>query len=71
MGFPGGVSGKEPTATAGSTGDAGPIPWLGMIPRRRAWQSTSVFLAEESHGQRSPAAYSPQGCKESDTTEAT
>ena len=30
-----------------------------------------VFLPGESQGQRSLAGYSPQGCKESDTTEAT
>ena len=30
-----------------------------------------VFLPGESHGQRSLEGYSPQGCKESDTTEAT
>ena len=59
LGLPSSTSGKEPTAIGGPTGDAGLIPWLGMIPWRRAWQSTSVFLAEESHGQRSPAAYSP------------
>ena len=28
-------------------------PWVGKIPWRRAWQSTPVFLAGESHGQRS------------------
>ena len=38
------------------------------IPWRRAWQSTPVFLPEEPQGQ---AGYSPQGCKESDTTEET
>ena len=30
-----------------------------------------VFLAGEFHGQRSLAGYSPQGLKESDTTETT
>jgi len=34
-------------------------------------QTTPVFLPGESHGQRSLAGYSPQGCKESDITEAT
>ena len=38
---------------------------------RRKWKLTSVFLTGESHGQRSLAGYSPQGRKESDTTEAT
>ena len=31
----------------------------------------SVFLPGESHGQSSLVGYSPQGRKESDTTEAT
>ena len=46
-------------------------PWVGKIPWRRAWQPTPVFLPGEPHGQRLPASYSPHGCKESDTTEAT
>ena len=28
-------------------------PCIGKVPRRRAWQSTPVFLPGESHGQRS------------------
>ena len=28
-------------------------PWVGKIPRRRAWQPTPVFLPGEFHGQRS------------------
>ena len=35
----------------------------GMVP-------TSLFLPGESQGQRSLAGHSPQGCKESDMTEA-
>ena len=44
-------------------------PWVGKIPWRRAWHPTPVFLSRESHGQRSLAAYSPWGHKESDMTE--
>ena len=33
-------------------------PWVGKIPRRRAWQPTPVFLPGESHGQRSLAGCS-------------
>ena len=44
-------------------------PWVGKIPWRGPWQPTPVFLPGESHGQRSLAGYSPQGHKESDTTE--
>ena len=36
-------------------------PWVRKIPWRRKWQPTPVFLPGESHGQRSPAGYSPQG----------
>ena len=46
-------------------------PWVGKIPWRRAWQPTPVFLPGESHGQKSLAGYSPRGCKEVDTKEAT
>ena len=44
--------------------------WVRMIPWRREWQPTPVFLPGESHGQRSLAGYSPQGHKELDTTES-
>ena len=44
-------------------------PWVGKIPWRMAWRPTPVFLPGESHGQRSLAGYSPQGHRESDTTE--
>ena len=40
-------------------------------PWRWAWQPTSVFLPEESHGQRSVAGYSPGGRTESYMTEVT
>ena len=46
-------------------------PWVETIPWRRKWQPTSVFLPGEPHGQRSLEGYSPQNCKESDTTEHT
>ena len=54
----------------------GKIPWRRKwqstpvrIPWKRKWQPTPVFLPGESHGQRSLVGYSPQGRKESDTTE--
>ena len=34
---------------------------LGLIPWRRKWRPTPVFLPGKSHGQRSLAAYSPRG----------
>ena len=46
----------------------GSIP---KIPWKRKWQHTSVFLPEESHGQRSLVGYSLSGCKGLDMTEAT
>ena len=46
-------------------------PWVRKIPWRNAKQPTPAFLPGESHGQRSLAGYSRQGCKESDTTEMT
>ena len=39
-----------------------------MIPWRREWQPTPVFLPRELHGQRSLVGYSPWHCKESDMT---
>ena len=47
---------KNPSANAGGAGDpAGSrrSSW------RRAWQSISMFLPRESHGQRSLVGYSP------------
>ena len=40
-----------------------------MIPWRKEWRPTPVFLPGESHSQRSLAGYSPWGPKESDTIE--
>ena len=37
-------------------------------PLETKWQPSLVFLAGESHGQRSLVGYSPWGLKESDTT---
>ena len=45
--------------------------WFGMIPWRRAWQPTPVFLPREPHGQRNLAGCSPPGHKELDMTEHT
>ena len=60
MGFHSVSDGKEFTCNAGD---------LALIPWRRAWQPTPVFLPGESCGQKSLAGYSPWDCKESDTTE--
>ena len=44
-------------------------PWVGKILWRRKWQPTPVLLPGKSHGQRSLAAYSQRGHKESEMTE--
>ena len=65
--FSGGSDGKESTC---NVGDPGSIPRSRRsIPWRGEWLSTPVFFPGEFHGQRSLVSYSPQGCKESDTTE--
>ena len=45
-------------------------PWVCKIPWRRRWQPSPVFLPGESNGQKRWVGYNPQGCKDSDTTEA-
>ena len=57
---------KNPTANGRDIRDLGLIPGSGG-----QGEPTPVFLPGESHGQRSPAGYSPYCCKELDTTEAT
>ena len=71
LGFPGNNCGKEPTCQCRRRKRREFHPWVGKIPWRRSWQPTPVFLPGESNGQRSLAGYSPQCCKELDTTEAT
>ena len=71
MGFPDGASGKEPVCQCRKCKRRGFNPWVQKIPWRRPWLPTPVFLPGESHGQRSLMGYSPQGHKESDTTEVT
>ena len=43
-------------------------PWVGKIPWRKAWKVMPIYYAENSHGLRSLAGYSPWGLKELDTT---
>ena len=45
--------------------------WVGKIPWRKKIAIYSSILVGKSHGQRILLGYNPQGCKESDTTEAT
>ena len=71
MGFPGGVSGKEPACQHRRLKRREFYPWVRKIPWRRKWQLTPVFLPGKFHEQRSPAGYTPWGHKEMDATKAT
>jgi len=66
--FPGGASGKETTCQCRRHKRLEFNLWVGKSPWRRAWQTTPVFLSEESHGQRNVVGYSP--CKGLDMIEA-
>ena len=68
LSLPGWFRGKEPSASAGDTGDRDQSPGQ-KIPWRRKWQLSPEFSPRESHGQRSLAGYSPWGRKEPDMTE--
>ena len=46
---------KNPPANAGDIRDASFVPGSGRTPWRRAWQSTSVFLPEESPWTEEPS----------------
>ena len=63
MGFPGGVSGKEPACQCRRHKRWGFSPWVRKIPWRRAWQPTPVSLPGKFHGQRSLEGFSPWGHK--------
>ena len=60
---------KNPPADAGDIRDIVLIPGSGRSPG--GGHGNLVFLSGEHNGQRSLASYSPWGCTESDTTEAT
>ena len=49
------------------------VQFLGqeIVPWRRKWQPTPVFLPGEFHGEQSLAGYRPQGHKELNVIEAT
>ena len=51
------------------TGNAGSIPGSGKSPGGGNGNSLQYSHLKESHGQRSLTGYSPQGHRESDTTE--
>ena len=70
-GFPGGISGKEPTCQCRRHKRHRFSPWVGKVPWRRKWQPTPVFLPGESHGQKNLVDYSPYSHTELDVTEVT
>ena len=59
---------KESTCQCGGPKDKGLIPGSGRSPGVRSGNPTQ-YSPGHSHGQRSLAGYSPQGHRESDTTE--
>ena len=61
---------KKPPASARNIRDMGLIPGSGRSPGE-GHGSPFHFLPGESHGWRSLVGYSPWGCRESDTREAT
>ena len=65
-----GSAGKEPACHCGRCKRRGFNPWVGKTWGRK-WQLAPVFLPGKFHGQRSLAAYSPWGCRDSDTTNHT
>ena len=64
QGFPGGSESKE---SVWSTGDPGSDMGLWRSPRKG--NDYPIQYSGEFRGERSLVDYSPQGCKESDTTE--
>ena len=69
LGFVGGAVGKELSCQCRRLQRSRFNSWVGKIPWSRKWQLTPVFLAEEFHGQRRLASYSPWGHKELDMNE--
>ena len=70
-GLPRWRSGKESACQCRRHKRRGFNPWVRMLPWRRKWQPTPVFLPGKFHGQRSLGGYSPWGRKESDATDHT
>ena len=67
--LPQGLSGKESACQCRWPRRCQFNPWVGMIPWKRKWQPTLVFLPVKFHGQRSLVGNSPCVHRETDTTE--
>jgi len=65
-GFPGGSYGKESSC---NVGDMGFIPGWGRFPGGGHGNPLQYSCLKNPYGQRSLVGYSPQGGRESDTTE--
>ena len=57
LGFPGGISGKEPACQCRRHRRRGFNLWVRKIPWRKKWQPAPVFLPGESHGLRDRGAW--------------
>ena len=68
-GLPSWDRGKEPSNQCRWHQRHGFDPWVRKTPWRWKQQPTLVLLSGKSDGQRGLVGYSPQGCRESDTTE--
>ena len=62
---------ENPPANAGDIRDTGPIPGSGKCPGGGHGNPLQYSCLENPHGQKNLAGHSPQGRKESDTTEVT
>ena len=61
VGFPGGTSGKEPTANAGDIRDMSLIPGSGRSPRERHCNPLQYSCLEKPHGQEKPGGLQSMG----------
>ena len=62
---------REPACPCRRQKRCGFDPGLGSSPGKGNGNPLQYSCLENPHGQKSVVGYSPQGCKESDTTEAT
>ena len=70
VGFPSSSVVKKSFCSVGAAGDMDSFPGWGRFPGERSGYLL-MFLPGEFHGQRSLKGCSPQGRKQSDTTEGT
>ena len=71
QGFPGGASGKNPSASAGDIRDVGSIPGLERSPGDGHGNSLQFSCLENPLGRRTLGGYSPWSRTELDMTKGT